>query len=118
MAAPRVRTARVPRTRAKSVTGAAARAVRAAFPIEHVGVSWNGPQRGAGIRLLQQDGSRSAWTPLQPICAAGDAEGPAQHSACVLVPAGGALGYELQLPEGASNVRSTAIDTVNGRPRR
>ncbi|MER6918481.1 peptidoglycan recognition protein family protein [Streptomyces spiralis] len=115
-AASGVRTARVPRTRAKSVTGAAARAVRADFPIEYVGVTWNGPKRGAGIRLIQQDGSRGAWTVLQPVCGAGadrDA-GDSAESVSVLVPAGGAAGYELQLPAGATGVRSTAMDTVNG----
>ncbi|GAA3826769.1 N-acetylmuramoyl-L-alanine amidase [Streptomyces phyllanthi] len=115
-AAQGVRSVRTPRTRAKSVTGAAARAVRADFPVEYVGVSWNGPRRGAGIRLIRQDGSRGEWTALRPVCGAGaDGDGthPAQ-SVSVLVPAGGAAGYELRLPDGATGVRSTAIDTVNG----
>ncbi|WP_406840839.1 hypothetical protein ACICHK_39880 [Streptomyces sp. AHU1] len=106
----------MPRTRAKSVTGAAARTVQAEFPVEHVGVSWTGPKRGASIRLIGQDGSRGAWTALQPVCGAGadeDAGDPAK-SVSVLVPAGGAAGYELRLPDGATDVRSTAIDTVNG----
>ncbi|MEV1070027.1 peptidoglycan recognition family protein [Streptomyces sp. NPDC050263] len=110
------RTVRVPRTRAKSVTGNAARTVQADFPVEHVGVSWTGPRRGASIRLVGQDGSRGTWTALQPVCGAGadgDAGDPAKNVS-VLVPAGGAAGYELQLPDGATDVRSTAIDTVNG----
>jgi hypothetical protein len=53
---------------------------------------------------------------LKPICAAGeDVEaGQPARSVSVLVPAGGAVGYELKLPDGAVNARSTAIDTVNG----
>ncbi|MFE1288188.1 peptidoglycan recognition family protein [Streptomyces sp. NPDC058751] len=111
-----VRTVSVPRTRAKSVTGAAARVVQADFPVEHVAVSWTGPRRGGSIRLIGQDGSRGAWTALKPVCGAGaDGDGgdPAK-SVSVLVPAGGAAGYELRLPDGATDVRSTALDTVNG----
>jgi hypothetical protein len=110
------RTVRVPRTRAKSFTGAAARTVQAEFPVEHIGVSWTGPRRGASIRLIGQDGSRGAWTALKPVCGAGadgDAGDPAK-SVSALVQAGGAAGYELRLPDGATDVRSTAIDTVNG----
>ncbi|MEU3619937.1 N-acetylmuramoyl-L-alanine amidase [Streptomyces sp. NPDC006872] len=110
------RAVRVPRTRAKSVTGTAARTVQAEFPVEHVGVSWTGSRRGASIRLIGQDGSRGEWTALQPVCGAGadgDSGDPAKNVS-VLVPADGAAGYELQLPDGATDVRSTAIDTVNG----
>ncbi|MER7998230.1 peptidoglycan recognition family protein [Streptomyces sp. NPDC095613] len=116
VAAPRMRTTRVPRTRAKRVTGAAARAVRADFPIEYVAVDWSGPRRGAGIRLLQRDGSRGAWTALRPVCAAGadGGAGDPARSVRALVPVGGAAGYELRLPDGATDVRTTAIDTVNG----
>ncbi|MEV7870792.1 peptidoglycan recognition family protein [Streptomyces sp. NPDC088124] len=110
------RTVRVPGTRAKAVVGAAARAVEADFPIQYVGVTWSGPQRGAGIRLLGQDGNRGAWTALRPTCVAGaDADGPASSGrVSVLVPANGAAGYELRFPDGATDTRSTAIDTVDG----
>ncbi|MGP4050870.1 peptidoglycan recognition protein family protein [Streptomyces sp. 2A115] len=110
------RTERVPRTRAKTFSGAAARAVESDFPVEYVGVTWTGAQRGAAIRLLDQDGKAGAWKTLQPVCAAGadgDAGDPAKR-ASVLVPTGGAAGYELKVPDGATNVRSTAIDTLNG----
>ncbi|MFC4507084.1 MULTISPECIES: peptidoglycan recognition family protein [Streptomyces] len=115
-AEPSTRTRRVPRTRAKTFSGAAARSVESAFPVEFVGVTWTGAQRGAAIRLLDQDGKAGAWQTLKPVCAAGadgDAGDPAK-SASVLVPVGGASGYELRMPDGATDVRSTAIDTVNG----
>ena len=112
-AASAVPAARVPRTLATPVSSAAGRTVRADFPIEYVGVSWNGPRRGAGVRLLGQDGSRGEWTALQPTCAGG-ADGDPATRVSVLVPAGGAAGYELRLPDGAGDVRATAVDTVNG----
>ncbi|MGW1719612.1 peptidoglycan recognition protein family protein [Streptomyces sp. NPDC002156] len=106
----------VPRTRAKTFSGAAAKSAEPGFPVEYVGVTWTGAQRGAAIRLLDQDGKAGAWQTLKPVCAAGadgDAGTPAKN-ASVLVPTGGAAGYELTMPDGATDVRSTAIDTVNG----
>ncbi|MEU8678676.1 N-acetylmuramoyl-L-alanine amidase [Streptomyces sp. NPDC048560] len=110
---PAARAGRSPRTLATPVSNVAGRPVRADFPIEYVGVSWNGPRRGAGIRLLGQDGSRGEWTALQPMCAGG-ADGDPAPRVGVLVPAGGAAGYELRLPDGAGDLRATAVDTVNG----
>ncbi|MFC8430195.1 peptidoglycan recognition family protein [Streptomyces sp. NPDC057253] len=107
---------RVPRTRAKTFSGAAAGSAEPGFPVEYVGVTWTGARRGAAIRLLDQDGRAGAWQTLKPVCAAGadgEAGNPAKNVS-VLVPAGGAAGYELKMPDGATGVRSTAIDTVNG----
>ncbi|MEU9347692.1 peptidoglycan recognition family protein [Streptomyces sp. NPDC048278] len=106
----------VPGTRAKTFTGAAAKSAKPGFPVEYVGVTWTGARRGAAIRMLDQAGKPGAWQPLTPVCAAGsDADtGEPAKSVRVLVPAGGAAGYELKMPDGATGIRSTAIDTVNG----
>ncbi|GGV39983.1 hypothetical protein GCM10010495_66730 [Kitasatospora herbaricolor] len=111
------RVADIPRTRASSAAGEAATAVRTGFPIEYVGVSWTGPKRGASIRLHRPEGAAPAdWQPL----AAGCAGGPDGHeadpatAATALIAAGGALGFDLRLPDGATDVRSAAIDTVGG----
>ncbi|WP_405021237.1 peptidoglycan recognition protein family protein [Kitasatospora sp. NBC_00070] len=110
----------VPRTRARSATGAAATAVRTAFPIGYVGVSWTGSQRGAEIRLHGTDGTPGAWRQLVTGCAAGPdgvATDPAR-TATALIAAAGATGYDLRLPDGATDVRSAAIDTRQGPVRR
>ncbi|WP_320775463.1 N-acetylmuramoyl-L-alanine amidase [Streptomyces sp. CRN 30] len=111
-------TVRVPRTVAHSLAGTGAHAgpVRTRFPIGHVGVSWTGVRRGVAIRLIEEDGTLGTWTNLRPLCSAG-ADGTERDTAersSVLLPAGGAAGYELRLPAGAENVRSTALDTVGG----
>ncbi|MEV7086720.1 peptidoglycan recognition family protein [Streptomyces sp. NPDC093085] len=116
-APPRTRTARVPRTRSASFSGAEAAAVESAeFPVEFVAVAWTGAPRGAAIRLLDENGTAGAWQPLKPVCAAGadgDAGDPARRVSA-LVATGGAAGYELRMPDGATSVRSAAIDTVHG----
>ncbi|MFF1905667.1 N-acetylmuramoyl-L-alanine amidase [Kitasatospora sp. NPDC058218] len=109
------RTTRVPVTRAQSAVGRAATTVRADFPIRYVGVSWDGPTRGAAIRLHREDATPGTWQPLPGGCAGGpDHEDRAGGVATALIAAGGAPGYDLRLPDGAGNVRSAAIDTVHG----
>ncbi|WP_406193707.1 peptidoglycan recognition protein family protein [Kitasatospora sp. NBC_01560] len=117
------RTVSVPATRAQSAAGAEATTVRPGFPIRYVGVSWDGPARGAAIRLHRDGGAPGAWQPLPAGCAGGPDE-PAQTArsaaatatttATALIAAGGAPGYDLRLPDGAGNVRTAAIDTVHG----
>ncbi|WP_371478344.1 peptidoglycan recognition family protein [Kitasatospora sp. NBC_00315] len=109
----------IPQTRSQSAAGEAATAVQADFPIEYVGVSWTGPQRGASIRL-HQDGVPGDWQALPTSCAGGPDDRPvdASGNATALVTAGGASGYDLQLPDGATDVRSAAIDTLQGPARR
>ncbi|MFF1798577.1 peptidoglycan recognition family protein [Kitasatospora sp. NPDC086009] len=109
------RTARVPETRALSAVGREATTVRADFPIRYVGVSWDGPARGAAIRLHRDDATRGAWQPLPAGCAGGpDGADRTVGTATALIAADGAPGYDLRLPDGAANVRSAAIDTVHG----
>ncbi|MFC9324328.1 N-acetylmuramoyl-L-alanine amidase [Kitasatospora sp. NPDC057015] len=110
------RIAEVPQTRARSAAGEAAKAVRTTFPIEYVGVSWTGPKRGASIRLHREGGVAGEWQPLPTGCAGGPDGHTADpaRSATALIAAGGALGYDLRLPDGATEVRSAAIDTVGG----
>ncbi|MFB7620675.1 N-acetylmuramoyl-L-alanine amidase [Kitasatospora sp. NPDC056181] len=114
------RTVSAPATRAQSATGPEAATVRAGFPIRYVGVSWDGPRRGAAIRLHRDGAGPGAWQPLPAGCAGGP-DGPerpagagAVGTATALVAAGGAPGYDLRLPDGAGNVRTAAIDTVHG----
>ncbi|MFE2726712.1 peptidoglycan recognition family protein [Kitasatospora sp. NPDC059327] len=108
------RTTRVPVTRAQSAAGREATTVRAGFPIRYVGVSWDGPARGAAIRLHHDGAAPGAWQPLPGGCAGGPDEDRSGRVATALVAADGAHGYELRLPDGAGNVRSAAIDTVHG----
>ncbi|MER6360708.1 peptidoglycan recognition family protein [Kitasatospora sp. NPDC001527] len=117
-AGPAARTVTVPATRARSAAGRAAAAARTDFPIHYVGVSWDGPRRGGAIRLHHEGTGPGAWQPLTAGCAGGpdrpDAADGAVQGATVLVPAGGAVGYDLRLPDGAVNPRSAALDTTAG----
>ncbi|MET9397271.1 N-acetylmuramoyl-L-alanine amidase [Kitasatospora sp. NPDC002965] len=116
------RTVTTPATRARSAAGGAAADVRAEFPIRYVGVSWDGPRRGAAIRLHHDGTGPGAWKPLTAGCAGGPdpvghsdlATAAAAPAATVLVAADGAVGYELRLPDGAANLRSAAVDTTHG----
>ncbi|WP_406096253.1 peptidoglycan recognition family protein [Kitasatospora purpeofusca] len=112
------RTVTVPATRARSAAGRAAAGVRTDFPIQYVGVSWDGPRRGGAIRLHHEETGPGAWQPIATGCAGGpDVAGTAAKAAPVsaaLVPADGAVGYDLRLPDGATNLRSTALDTTTG----
>ncbi|MFE7492753.1 N-acetylmuramoyl-L-alanine amidase [Kitasatospora sp. NPDC057541] len=114
------RTVTVPATRARSATGRAATAARTDFPIHYVGVSWDGPRRGGSIRLHHEATGPGAWQPLTAGCAGGpdlpasSAGADASRRAAVLVPADGAVGYDLRLPDGATDPRSTALDTTQG----
>ncbi|MCX4762718.1 peptidoglycan recognition protein family protein [Streptomyces sp. NBC_01275] len=90
-----------PATRTAAATGAGS--ATTAFAASYVGVRWSGAQDGARIRLA--DG---AWQQLSGGCATVDDGGTA------LVAADAATSYEVQAPQGATGVRSLAIDTTGG----
>ena len=97
-----------PETRAQASTGEAP--VRTAFPIGHVAVRWAGTREttGGGIRLTGADGLKGSWQPL-PDNGCSDSDGGA-----LLIPVDQASGYELKAPDGATDLRSLAIDTTHG----
>ncbi|MFS8203092.1 peptidoglycan recognition family protein [Streptomyces sp. CWNU-52B] len=101
-----------PRTRAKAAAGEAP--VEAAFPIGYVGVRWTGTPKAAGgsIRLTDADGVKGAWKSLS-----GDGCSESNGGA-LLVHADKAAGYELKAPDGATDLRSRAIDTTQGPARK
>ncbi|WP_328363113.1 peptidoglycan recognition protein family protein [Streptomyces sp. NBC_00445] len=90
-----------PATRTEAATGTAA--TTAPFAISYVGVRWTGAEAGAGIRFA--DGK---WQELGGGCAT------VENGGTALVAAGDATAYELKAPQGASGVRSLAIDTTGG----
>jgi hypothetical protein len=76
------------------------------FPIGYLGVTWAGGGE-CGVRLRTAAG----WSDWQPM-PHGDA---AERKRCVsLVPANGALAYEVQPPARATDVRIVAINTTDG----
>ncbi|MFC4468070.1 peptidoglycan recognition family protein [Streptomyces xiangluensis] len=101
-----------PKTRTKAATGEAH--VEAAFPIAYVGLTWAGTREaaGGGIRLTDADGSQGAWKDLS---ANGCSD---SNGGVLLVSAGQASGYELKAPDGATDLRSLAIDTKQGPARK
>ncbi|PSM42164.1 Tat pathway signal protein [Streptomyces dioscori] len=101
-----------PSTRAETATGEAP--VEAAFPIGYVGVRWTGPREaaGGGIRLTGADGGKGAWQALSDDgCSDGD-------GGALLIPVDRASGYELRAPDGATDLRSMAIETTRGPARK
>ncbi|MET9844438.1 peptidoglycan recognition family protein [Streptomyces ossamyceticus] len=100
-----------PRTRVEAARGEAP--VEAAFPIGYIGVAWGGSDEttGGGIRLRDADGGQGAWKPL------GDGGCSVANGGGVLISADQAAGYELKAPDGATGLRSLALDTRHG-PRR
>lgn len=79
------------------------------FPVGYVGVTWTGGGE-CGVRLRTPAG----WSDWQPI-PLGDT--PERDRSMSLFPAHGALGYEVEVPTGAADVRIIAINTTDG-PRR
>ncbi|MFF7391383.1 peptidoglycan recognition family protein [Streptomyces scabiei] len=101
-----------PRTRSEAATGEAP--VEAAFPIGYVGVRWGGTDEatGGGIRLTDADGGQGAWRSL------GDGGCSVANGGGVLIAADQAAGYELRAPDGATGLRSLALDTLHGPDRK
>ncbi|TPQ23155.1 peptidoglycan recognition protein family protein [Streptomyces sporangiiformans] len=100
-----------PTTRSKAATGE--QPVEAAFPIAYVGIRWNGSNSadGGALRLRDADGSEGAWKPLSKSgCTVA-------NGGALLVPTGQASGYEVRSPDGATDVRSLALDTKQGAKR-
>ncbi|MBC7267299.1 MAG: N-acetylmuramoyl-L-alanine amidase [Streptomyces sp.] len=91
------------RTEAATGTGTAATALTASY----VALRWTGAPDGAAIRFA--DGTEAgALKPVRCGCATVEGGGTA------LVPAGNATAYEVRVPDGATEVRSLAIDTTDG----
>ncbi|MER5180280.1 peptidoglycan recognition family protein [Streptomyces sp. NPDC002896] len=101
-----------PETRSKAAAGAAP--VEAAFPIGYVGVRWaaTGSADGGSIRLRAADGASGDWKSLS---GSGCSEA---NGGALLVPAGSASGYEVKAPDGATGLRSVALDTSHGPERK
>ncbi|MEU8783901.1 peptidoglycan recognition family protein [Streptomyces sp. NPDC048637] len=110
----------IPETRAQAADtseGVQQALQTAEFPIHYLGLTWVGAKRGAAIRFHQADGAMGTWQDLRAGCAGGvDGTGltDSARAAAVLVPAAGAFGYELSLPDGAESVCSIAIDATKG----
>ncbi|MFF6784064.1 N-acetylmuramoyl-L-alanine amidase [Streptomyces sp. NPDC012510] len=101
-----------PKTRSEAATGEAP--VEAAFPISHLAVRWSGTDAtvGGGIRLRDTDGGEGGWRSL------GDGGCSVANGGGVLISAGQAAGYELKAPDGATGLRSLALDCQHGPDRR
>ncbi|WP_338895751.1 peptidoglycan recognition family protein [Streptomyces sp. TG1A-60] len=97
-----------PKTRSEAATGEAA--VATAFPIGYLGVRWGGTDEttGGAVRLRDTDGGQGAWRSL------GDGGCSVANGGCVLLVADQAAGYELKAPDGATGLRSLALDTQHG----
>ncbi|GHE62522.1 peptidoglycan recognition protein family protein [Streptomyces capitiformicae] len=101
-----------PKTRSETATGQAP--VETAIPIGYVGLRWGGTDEttGGGIRLRDADGSQGAWKPL------GDGGCSVANGGGLLIAADQASGYELKAPDGATGLRSVALDCTHGPDRK
>lgn len=79
------------------------------FAIGHLGVAWSGPRLGGSLRFRTAPG----WGPWQPLVP-GDSSGTGRSTA--LVPAGGAIAYQVTPPPDAGEVELVAINTTDGPP--
>ncbi|MGW0710383.1 peptidoglycan recognition protein family protein [Streptomyces sp. NPDC002643] len=97
-----------PKTRSEAATGETP--VETAFPIAYVGVRWGGTDgtAGGGIRLKGTDGEQGAWK------AFGEGDCSVANGGGLLIAADQASGYELKAPDGATGLRSLALDTLHG----
>lgn len=105
---------RVPRTLAVA-RPVGAGPVAVAFPVDFLGVVWDGPGAGAAgaagvaVRFRHDD----VWGGWQPVEEDG-AEAPGQFGSA-LVPAGDADAYDVRgIPAGAAHARAVAINTTDG----
>jgi len=98
---------RVPRTLAH-VAPVGAAPVTPGFPIDYVGVQWDGDASGGAIRF-QHGAQWSAWAELT-----GDGVEVAGTYASGLVWGADATAYQLRLPVGAARPRAVAINTTDG----
>ncbi len=103
-----------------------------AFRIGYLAVRWSRPSgtgpgaavgrgnEGAAIRLRRANGGYGSWSPLTVGCPAERDDRPAGASSthAVLMGARTATGYELRVPQGASGVAVTALNTTSGPCRR
>jgi len=107
--APGTKAEQFPATRTEAATGTGE--ATASFAISYVGIRWDGTPDGAGIRFADGDAAPGEWRTPGAGCAIVEGGGTA------LVAAGDATAYEVKAPDGASGVRSLAIDTTGGADR-
>lgn len=83
--------------------------VEVAFPIDHLGVQWEGEAAGAGAVRFRHGTTWSAWQPL----VADDLEVEGRF-ASALIAAGDASAYQVRVPGGAAAARAVALNTTDG----
>lgn len=97
----------VPRTLAQSVA-ASAGAVAPGFPIDFVGVTWQG-EHGEVLVRFRHGGTWGEWQPMGE-----DGVQERGRFSSALVSAGDADAYQVRVPAGAGDPRSVAINTTDG----
>ncbi|WP_229821273.1 MULTISPECIES: N-acetylmuramoyl-L-alanine amidase [Streptomyces] len=116
------RQARFPTTRVRRAAGADALGASVDFSFNYLSVGWTGVPRGGQVRFRGADGRLGAWQALSAGCAAGPdgatpavrrADGTRPVQVLAAAPAG-ARGYELRVPDGATDVRAAVLDTAGG----
>ena len=101
-----------PETRAAAVRLTAA-PVEAAFPIDFVGVQWEGEASPAAAVRFRHGRTWGEWQAL----AQDDLEEPGRFASS-LVPAADADAYQVRVPSSVADARAVAIDTTGGPTRR
>jgi hypothetical protein len=81
--------------------------------VEEVGVIWPAGGAGGRIRLADAAGRFGPWRQIGPGCGGGVGDRAAHGPGAMLVPAGRAAAYEVDLPPGA---RAVALNSSDGPP--
>lgn len=95
-----------------AATGRAAGGAQSAgFPIGYLGLAWSGRDAGGAVRF-RGPGGWGEWRPVH------SDEAPAENRRSALIPAGGAVEYELSPARSTADLRVLAINTTDGPPTR
>jgi hypothetical protein len=97
----------VPRTLASAGAGAVS---WPGFPVEYVGVRWPRGAWAGRIRFVDRAGRFGRWQLIRPGCVGGGGDATVSGDQGALVAAGGATGYEVDLPSGARTVALNGAD--------
>lgn len=111
---PKISTAPTPDVRSSATPSPGPEVQRTDFPIEALGISWTGSQRGVQVRFYDKSGAPEEWQRVRAGCPCGaDTEEPARRTHPVsraLARGNGGYAYEVQTESDVQLLKVVAID--------